>query len=243
MRRRLFLAVSTAFLALTVACGQGAEPADTTPAADTAESQGEPAAPPPVASATPDKSLLQSPRAPEMNETAPATFRAKFTTTKGDVVIEVHRDWAPNGADRFYNLVKAGYFDGIRFFRVVPGFMAQFGIHGDPQVSKWWKTNTMQDDPVVKSNQRGFITYAKTSAPHSRSTQLFINYGDNGFLDAQGFSPFGEVVQGMEVVDSLEAKYGESPTSKQGLVYRDGNAYLDENFPGLDSIITARLVD
>jgi peptidyl-prolyl cis-trans isomerase A (cyclophilin A) len=168
---------------------------------------------------------------------APDVFKAKFTTTKGDVVIEVHRDWAPNGADRFYNLVKSGYFDDTRFFRAVEGFMVQFGINGDPAVNKKWQEANISDDPIKQSNKRGFVTFAQRGTPNSRSTQVFINYGDNSRLDAT-FAPFGRVVTGMEVVDSFYKGYGEGAPNgmgpDQGLIQSQGNAYLDAKFPKLD---------
>jgi cyclophilin family peptidyl-prolyl cis-trans isomerase len=173
---------------------------------------------------------------------APETFRVKFTTTKGDVVVAVYRDWSPNGADHFRELVEADYYDGCKFFRVVEGFMAQFGISGDPAMNAKWGEKTIPDDPVVQSNQRGFVTYAKTGLPNSRSTQLFINFGDNSFLDPQGFSPFGQVVEGMDVVDSFNKQYGEATTELQGEIRDQGNAFLDERFPGLDGIITAKII-
>src|SRR5579883_654024 len=165
---------------------------------------------------------------------APDVFKAKFTTTKGDFVIEVHRDWAPNGADRFYNLVKLGFFDDTRFFRAVDGFMVQFGISGDPAVSSKWSSSNIQDDPVKQSNKRSYVTFAQTSMPNSRSTQVFINYGDNSRLDGQRFAPFGMVVSGMDVVDSLYKGYGEAPSGRQDLIQAQGNAYLDSKFPKLD---------
>ena len=175
--------------------------------------------------------------------TAPAVFKAQFTTTKGDFVVEVHRDWAPNGADRFYNLVKSGYFDDTRFFRAVDGFMVQFGISGDPAVNDKWHVSNIQDDAVKQSNKRGFMTFAQTGAPNSRSTQIFINYGDNSRLDATRFAPFGQVTKGMDIVDSLYKGYGEgAPVGKgpnQGLIQSKGNAYLDSQFPLLDGVKTA----
>ena len=147
---------------------------------------------------------LRNPAA--LKETSPATYKAKFDTTAGVFVIEVHRDWAPNGADRFYNLVKNGFYDNLRFFRVVPNFMVQFGIHGDPAVQKNWVNATIPADPAKQSNQRGYITYAMSSAgPTSRTTQVFINFKNNAFLDGQGFAPFGQVVSGMDVVRKIQA--------------------------------------
>jgi len=171
---------------------------------------------------------------------APDVFKAKFTTTKGEFVIEVHRDWAPNGADRFYNLVKMGFYDDTRFFRAIDGFMAQQGISGDPALSSKWQNANIQDDPVKQSNKRGYVTYAQTNAPNSRSTQYFVNYKDNTNLDAMRFAPFGQVVKGMEVVDSFYKGYGESPN--QGLIQSKGNAYLDSSFPKLDGVKHAEIV-
>lgn len=172
--------------------------------------------------------------------TAPASFRALFTTSAGDFTVESRRQLAPIGVDRFYNLVRNGYFDGIRFFRVVPDFIVQFGIHGDPSVSAVWRQQNMADDPVVQGNRRGFLTYA-TAGPNTRTTQLFLNFSDNGFLDGQGFAAFGEVVEGMAVVDSINAQYGEAPN--QNLIQQQGNAYLESEFPELDFIIRARVVE
>ena len=174
------------------------------------------------------------------NETAPATFRVNLDTSRGPVVIEVTRADAPIGADRFYNLVKAKYLDGARFFRVIPGFMAQFGIAADPATTKAWDV-PIEDDPVKTSNVRGAVTFAQTSAPNSRSTQLFINFGDNSRLDSQRFAPFGKVVSGMENVDQIYSGYGEMPD--QGQIESEGNAYLDKDFPRLDYIKTARIAE
>jgi len=178
-----------------------------------------------------------------LNEKAPAVFRAKFDTSKGVFVIEVTRAWSPNGADRFYNLVKNGFYDDCRFFRVLSGFMAQFGINGDPNISAAWRTAQIQDDPVKQSNVRGYVTYAKSNAPYSRTTQIFINFGDNSRLDATGFAPFGKVVDGMKVVDSLYAAYGEGapggPGPDQNRVQMEGNAYLNKDFPKFDYVKTA----
>ncbi len=179
------------------------------------------------------------------NDAAPATFRARFETSAGDFVVEVHRDWAPNGADRFYSLVKSGYYDGARFFRVLSGFMAQFGIHRDPKVSAVWRERRIPDDPVRQSNTRGMVSFA-TAGPNTRTTQAFINYRDNGMLDGQGFAPFGRVVEGMEVVDRLYAGYGEgAPQGRgpdQGRIQAEGNAYLEREFPKLDYVKRATVV-
>jgi len=192
--------------------------------------------------ALPDVALLKKPADPGMNATAPDTFKARFETTEGVFVVEVHRAWAPRGADRFYNLVRAGFFDGVKFFRAVKGFMVQFGIHGDPQVSKHWRDARIDDDPVVKSNTRGFISFAM-AGPNSRSTQFFINTVDNKGLDGMGFSPFGQVVEGMDVVDALHSGYGEAPSKLQSEIQLQGNTLLEQKFPELDSIVTARLLD
>lgn len=174
-------------------------------------------------------------------EQAPETFKVKVETSKGDFTIEVTRKWAPNGADRFYELVKKEFYKDTRFFRVVPGFMVQWGINGDPSVQKLWREATFKDDPVVASNQRGYITYAKTGAPDSRSTQLFINFGDNSFLDKTGFAPFGRVIQGMEVVDKINSQYKERPN--QGSIQSRGNEYLNSSFPDLDFIKSMKLME
>ena len=179
-----------------------------------------------------------------LRETAPATYKARFETSKGAFVVDVTREWAPNGADRFYNLVKNGFYDGVRFFRVLDGFMAQFGINGDPKISAAWRDARIQDDPVRQSNRRGFITYAM-AGPNTRTSQLFINYGDNSSLDRQNFSPFGQVSSGMDVVDKLYSGYGEgSPRGKgpdQGRVQSEGNAYLAKDFPRLDFVKKATI--
>ena len=172
----------------------------------------------------------------KVNEKAPDVFKAKFDTTKGAFVVEVHRDWSPHGADRFYGLVKNGYFDGVKFFRVVPGFVVQWGIHGDPEIASKWLRSNIQDDPVKESNKRGYVTYAKSGAPNSRSVQLFINLGNNAGLDKQGFSPFGKIVEGMDVVDKLNGEYGEGLTQLQGRIASEGNAFLEKNYPNLDGI-------
>jgi peptidyl-prolyl cis-trans isomerase A (cyclophilin A) len=176
---------------------------------------------------------------------APDAFKAKFTTTKGDFVVQVHRDWSPNGADRFYNLVKIGFFDDARFFRAIDGFMVQFGISGDPAVAKKWQEANFPDDPVKQSNKRGFVTFAQRGTPNTRGTQVFVNYGDNSRLDAT-FAPFGQVVQGMDVVDSLYKGYGEGAPMgagpDQGLIQAQGNAYLDAKFPKLDRVQRAEVI-
>jgi peptidyl-prolyl cis-trans isomerase A (cyclophilin A) len=179
-----------------------------------------------------------------LNEKAPATYKVKFETSKGAFVVEVQRDWAPNGADRFYNLVKNGYFDDTRFFRVMPDFMVQFGINGDPAVNAAWRAARIKDDPVRQSNKKGHITYA-TSGADSRTTQVFINFKDNAGLDGQGFAPFGRVVSGMNVVETLNGEYGDgAPRGRgpdQGRLQMEGNAYLAKEFSRMDFIRKATI--
>jgi peptidyl-prolyl cis-trans isomerase A (cyclophilin A) len=175
-----------------------------------------------------------------LKDKAPETFKADFELGNGKhFVIEVARAWSPNGADRFYNLVKGGFYDEARFFRVVPDFMVQFGINGDPAVSAQWRTASIPDDPVKESNQRGYITFAKTGAPNSRTTQLFINFRDNSFLDKQGFAPFGRVTSGMDAVDQIYSGDRERPD--QGQIQMNGNDYLSKSFPKLDYIKKATI--
>ena len=179
-----------------------------------------------------------------LREQAPAQYKAKFDTTKGVFVLDVHRNWAPNGVDRFYNLVKNGFYDNVRFFRVISGFMVQFGINGDPKVAAPWREAKMKDDPVLQSNRRGYITYAM-AGPNTRTSQVFINFGDNSSLDSQGFAPFGRVIEGMEVVDKLNAQYGEgAPRGRgpdQSRVQMEGNAYLTKDFGALDFVKKATI--
>jgi peptidyl-prolyl cis-trans isomerase A (cyclophilin A) len=195
----------------------------------------------------PDRAALLDPRGPEMNRQAPDVFRVRFETSRGDFVIEVTRGLSPLGADRFYNLVKNGFYDDVRFFRVISGFMAQFGINGDPKIARAWINAGIKDEPVKASNTRGMVSYAKRNSPNSRTTQLFINYKDNKNLDGHGFSPFGKVIEGMAVVDSLYAGYGEgAPRGRgpeQGRLQAEGNAYLKKSFAKLDYIIKARVID
>jgi peptidyl-prolyl cis-trans isomerase A (cyclophilin A) len=172
------------------------------------------------------------------NKESPASYNARFETTVGSFTVQVQREWAPIGADRFYNLVQSGYFNGARFFRVVPGFVVQFGLNPDPKVTNAWRQTNLQDDPVRRSNGRGFLTFA-TAGPNTRTTQLFINLGDNVRLDQMGFSPFGLVTEGMETVDKINAEYGESP--QQPNIEAEGEAYLAANFPKLDKIIMATI--
>jgi len=170
---------------------------------------------------------------------APESYKARFETSKGNFTVEVTRKWAPIGADRFYELVKQDFYKECRFFRVVPGFMVQWGINGDPKVQASWREKKIDDDPLVASNSRGFITYAM-AGPNTRTSQLFINFKDNSFLDNQGFPPFGRVIDGMDVVDSINSEYGEQPS--QRAMQSEGNAYLKENFPNLDYIKSVKIV-
>jgi peptidyl-prolyl cis-trans isomerase A (cyclophilin A) len=191
----------------------------------------------PAAFGQANKAALMKPSA--LKERAPNVYKARFDTTAGVFVIEVRSEWAPNGADRFYNLVKNGYYDGNRFFRVVPGFMVQFGINGDPAIQRNWENATIQDEKVTQGNTRGFVTFAKSSAPNSRTTQVFINYVDNSRLNRDGFAPFGKVISGMEVVDKIHSSYLQKPD--QGRIQAEGNAYLTKNFPKLDYIKKATI--
>ena len=170
---------------------------------------------------------------------APDTYRVQFTTTKGNIVIEIHRDWAPLGADRFYNLVRNGFFTDAAFFRVVPDFIVQFGLSANPAINNVWENAKFRDDPVKESNKRGTLTFA-TAGANTRTTQLFINFKDNAGLDAQGFAPFGTVVEGMDVVDKIYPGYGQRPD--QGRITAEGKAYLDKNFPMLDRITAAKVL-
>ncbi len=184
-------------------------------------------------------------RPTQVAEEAPAEFTVQFETTAGTFDVQVHRGWAPRGADRFYTLVKAGYYDDTRVHRVVTDFMAQFGIHGDPHVNQAWGGALIQDDPVAESNLRGRMSFAKAGA-NSRTTEVFISLVDNSRLDAEGFSPFGEVVRGMEVVDGLYAAYGDGPPRGDGpyaaMARARGNAYLDEEYPELTQILQATIL-
>lgn len=177
-------------------------------------------------------------------EQAPASYKVKFDTSKGAFVLQVTRAWAPLGADRFYNLVKSGFYDNVRFFRVISGFMVQFGISGDPAVMAGWRDAPIKDDPVTQSNKRGTITFAM-AGPNTRTTQVFINFADNDRLDASGFSPFGRVVSGMDVVDKLNPEYGEgAPRGRgpdQSRMQREGNAYLTKEFQRLDFVKKATI--
>jgi peptidyl-prolyl cis-trans isomerase A (cyclophilin A) len=173
---------------------------------------------------------------------APELFKVKFDTSKGVIVMEVHRDWAPLGADRIYNMTRNGFFNGNRFFRVIHTFMVQFGINGNPDVTAAWDRVTLKDDPGGKqSNVRGYVTYGNTGRPNSRGTQIFINYKDNSFLDPQGFVPFGQVVEGMEVADMLNDEYGSKVQDQQARISKEGNKFLLASFPKLDYVKTATI--
>jgi len=191
-------------------------------------------------------SLLLRPDAARMNRRAPDAFEVRMETTKGEMVIEVHRDWSPHGVDHFYNLVRAGYYNDSRFYRVIQEKWAQFGINGDPKISNVWRTRTIPDDPRVVSNTRGTIAFA-FAVPNGRTTQVFINLKDNSATHDGEFVPFGKIVKGMEVADALNTEYGETAGSgirsgKQGPLFAQGNAYLDRNFPHLDRLIRAQVV-
>jgi peptidyl-prolyl cis-trans isomerase A (cyclophilin A) len=186
------------------------------------------------------KAALMDPA--KLTAVAPPTYQASFETSAGTFVVEVHRDWAPKGADRFFNLVKNGFFDDCRFFRVIPGFMAQFGMNGDPAIQKHWGDANIPDDPVKQSNKRGFMSFAN-AGPNTRSTQVFINFADkNVFLDKSGFAAFGEVVSGMDAVDKLYSGYGDPPPEQQGRITAEGNKYLAASFPKLDYVKKATIV-
>jgi len=220
------------FMSVVLCCAVFAQ----TPASKSATSKGTTSKTGAAAPARASAALL-NPAA--LKAKAPDNFKVLFTTTKGDFTVEVHRDWAPLGADRFYNLVKNGFFTNSAFFRVVPGFIVQFGLGPNPAVNKVWEMAAIKDDPVKTSNKRGTLTFA-TAGPNTRTTQLFINFRDNAGLDGQGFAPFGEVTQGMEVVDMITSMYGERPD--QGQIREEGDAYIMKNFPMIDKIKTAKVL-
>jgi peptidyl-prolyl cis-trans isomerase A (cyclophilin A) len=264
--------ITAIFIASLAACGEEPQPpvrttapepkpvakaekkAPPTPKVEVKPQQTPPPPPPPPPPPQDDKpkappanvpKVLLDPTAPEWRVTAPATFKAKFSTSKGDFTIEVTREWAPQGADRFYALVKNGFYDDVRFFRVIANFMAQFGMNGEPQVTAAWKNAKIPDDPVTQSNTRGMVTFA-TSGKNSRTTQVFINFKDNANLDGMGFSPIGKIVEGMEVVDALYNGYGEGGPRGQGptqpRITAEGNEYLKKDFGKLDYVKTAKIV-
>jgi peptidyl-prolyl cis-trans isomerase A (cyclophilin A) len=188
------------------------------------------------------QSTLENPAG--LREQAPATYKARFDTNKGVFVVEVTRAWAPRGADRFYNLVKNGFYDNVRFFRVISGFMVQFGINGDPGIMARWRAAQISDDPVTQSNTKGMVTFAMAGA-NTRTSQVFINFGDNSRLDQSGFAPFGRVVSGMNVVESINAEYGEGAPNGRGpnqsRIQSEGNSYLSKEFPRMDYIKKATI--
>ena len=179
--------------------------------------------------------------APVSDEQAPPTFRARFETSQGPFVIEVQREWAPIAADRFYTLVRRGFYDDARFFRVLNGFMAQFGLNGDPKIQGEYALANLLDEPSKQSNLRGFVSFAKESSPNTRYTMVFINFKDNSYLDADGFAPFGQVVSGMQIVEKLYSGYGRQNVPDQRRIKSEGNAYLTAEYPRLDFIKTARI--
>jgi peptidyl-prolyl cis-trans isomerase A (cyclophilin A) len=177
----------------------------------------------------------------QLNERAPDRYRARFETSQGAFVIAVEREWAPLAADRFYNLVKNGFYNDSRFFRVLSGFMVQWGLHADPSVQSAWRTANLKDEPAKKSNTKGFVSFTRESSPNSSYTMIFINYKDNSYLDADGFAPFGEVVSGMDVAERLYSGYGRQNVPDQRRILRDGNAYLLAEYPMLDYVKTATI--
>jgi peptidyl-prolyl cis-trans isomerase A (cyclophilin A) len=226
MKRSVMIAATVLFVS---ACEKApAPPADKAPAA-----------PATAAAPAPPSEAILHPDPVKLFAAAPDSFTVHMLTSKGPIDLTIHRDWSPKGADRFYYLVSNGYYDGIRFFRVLDGFIAQFGMAGDTAVGHVWHDRPFDDDPVKHSNKRGTVTFAKTGMPNSRGTQLFINFGDNSRLDAIGFSPLGEVTGGMPVADSLYKGYGETPV--QDRITAEGNSYLAREFPKLDYIVTARV--
>ena len=223
----------TAVLVLAVA---GCDPA-------AVEAPKPPAPPPPSAPAVSGPPLpapLLDPTHPEATAIAPSEFRAKFETSKGDFTVFVYRAWSPRGADRFYNLVRNGFYDETRFFRVVTDFVVQFGLAADPRVTAAWEKSNLIDDPVVQNNVKGMLCYAKSSAPHTRTTQIFINLKDNARLDGTGFSAFGKILEGMDVVEAITAQYGELPDQER--IRLQGNEYLKREFPNLDYVKKARIL-
>lgn len=189
---------------------------------------------------TPEQPQPAEKAAMEWPEKCPDTFKINFECSNGSFVMQCHKDWAPIGVEHFYNLLKLGFYDNARFFRVVPGFVVQFGMPGDPAMGAKYGEENIKDEPVTKSNTPGMVTYAKTNAPNSRSTQLFINLGNNAQLDRMGFAPFAEILEGMDVVKKINAEYGEQPN--QGLIRAQGNAYLEQAFPRLDYVKKITLI-
>jgi peptidyl-prolyl cis-trans isomerase A (cyclophilin A) len=228
MIRRSFLFVAVIGLAMSAAAQTKAPTKTTTPSKT-----------PAPAKAPAFKRALLNPAA--LVAKSPEEYEVKFATTKGDFVVKVTRAWSPRGADRFYNVVKNGFYENATLFRVVPGFVVQFGLSAHPQVNAAWMNARIKDDPVKASNKRGFITFA-TGGPNTRTTQVFINLGNNARLDSMGFSPFGEVTEGLDVVEQFYNGYTEAPTSKQAEISNGGNAWLEKNFPKLDKILKATVI-
>ena len=232
--RKSVMEIFVAFLALAMHLQAGTQaqaPAKPSTAATTARKP---------AAASYDRALLHPAL---LKERAPETFQVKFETTRGDFTVDVTRAWAPLGVDRFYNLVKHHFYDNMVVFRAVPGFVVQFGISSYPAVSAAWNDANIKDDRVTQSNKRGYVTYAQTPQPNTRSTQIFISFRDNSSLDSQGFAPFGVVdAEGMKVVEMLYDQYGDKPTEEQDQITRLGKAYLDSKYPKLDLIKHATLV-
>jgi peptidyl-prolyl cis-trans isomerase A (cyclophilin A) len=239
---------------MVVACSGGEEAPDPDPAPEAAPTPAPEPAPEPEPKTEDTDAVAdgreEDPASPlthpvTARATAPDTYTVKFETTKGDILIDVTRSWAPRGADRFYNLVTIGFFEDIAIFRVIPGFMAQFGIHGDPAVAKVWKEAQIDDDPVTQSNTPGMITFA-TAGPNTRTTQMFMNLGDNKNLDGMGFAPFGKL-RSMDVLETINDEYGEgAPRGRgpdQGRLEAKGNTYLKAAFPNLDYIVKASIVE
>lgn len=246
-RRSSLLALALG-LSLAAGCGSTDEPT-TPPRLGQPEAEREPAAEPEPEPTRPEPAQREAPppppaaAAPAEDQRAPDRYVVRLETTKGAILIDVDRSWAPRGADRFYTLVRSGYFTDIAFFRVIEGFMAQAGIHGDPEVARQWRNRNIDDDPVRQSNTRGMVSFA-TSGANSRSTQFFINFGNNANLDAMGFSPFGRV-RDMSVVDRLHSGYGEGAPRGRGplqqRIQTEGNTYLRSDFPDLDYIRSASI--
>jgi peptidyl-prolyl cis-trans isomerase A (cyclophilin A) len=252
MRRVNWIVVAMGMGVLFLGCKAKEQPAEAPPEKPKAEAAAQPRTETPAQPEATASAPIEAPRPGYdhallrpalLKEKAPETFQVKFTTTRGTFVVAVTRAWAPLGADRFYNLVKHHFYDNASFFRVVPGFVVQFGINAYPPVSAAWENANIKDEPVVGSNKRGYLTYAKTSMPNTRSTQIFINLKDNASLDRQGFSPFGVVdAQGMKVVDMLYDQYGDASGPDQDQISKQGKPYLDQGWPKLDSIKSATLV-
>jgi peptidyl-prolyl cis-trans isomerase A (cyclophilin A) len=245
MRKHLTLTIAAAACALLIGCSSSNESKKAAerqaPPAAAAPEAPKPAEAPTPAPAEPAKPETRKAAPNALPEKAPNDYKVNIDTSKGMIVMECHKAWSPMGADHFYDLVKIHFYDDVRFFRVMRGFMAQFGMNGTPMTNSIWaNANILDDPPAGQHNTRGMVTYGKTSMPNSRSTQLFINFGDNSRLDADGFTPVCMVTSGMETADRIYAGYGEAPD--QGLIGAQGNAYLNSQFPRLDYIRKATIV-